>query len=160
VASIHGITCHPPSREEFSAASQRTFHRAARDGRAFSAAASTIPIRIFLRNLTFLSRFHITPPSCLSLGEAPSSRHNDKRFTERSANGEESMRKLIPVLICAALLPMSAAWAQLLAPNAASVSMGHLNYVVRNMPANRKFWIGMGATPVMMGTQEVLRFPE
>ncbi len=69
------------------------------------------------------------------------------------------MRKLIPVLICAALLPMSAAWAQLLAPNAASVSMGHLNYVVRNMPANRKFWIGMGATPVMMGTQEVLRFP-
>ena len=69
------------------------------------------------------------------------------------------MRKLILVLICAMLLPMRAAWAQLLAPNAAGVSMGHLHYFVRDMAANRKFWIALGATPVMMGTREVLRFP-
>lgn len=69
------------------------------------------------------------------------------------------MRKLILVLLCAALLPMRAAWAQLLPPNAAGVSMGHLHYFVRDIGTNRKFWIAMGATPVMLGTREVLRLP-
>jgi catechol 2,3-dioxygenase-like lactoylglutathione lyase family enzyme len=72
------------------------------------------------------------------------------------------MRKLMltPVLalICATLLPPGAR-AQLFAPNAAGVSMGHLHYFVRDMAANRKFWIALGATPVMLGTREVLRFP-
>jgi len=69
------------------------------------------------------------------------------------------MRKLMLVLICAVLVPTSAAWAQLFAPNAAGVSMGHLHYFVRDMAANRKFWMALGATPVMLGTREVLRFP-
>lgn len=69
------------------------------------------------------------------------------------------MRKQILALICAVMFPISAAWAQLLAPNAAGVSMGHLHYFVRDMAANRKFWIALGATPVMLGTREVLRFP-
>ena len=69
------------------------------------------------------------------------------------------MRKLILVLMCAVLLPTSAARAQLFAPNAAGVSMGHLHYFVRDMAANRKFWTDLGATPVMLGTREVLRFP-
>jgi catechol 2,3-dioxygenase-like lactoylglutathione lyase family enzyme len=69
------------------------------------------------------------------------------------------MRKLIPLLIAAVLLPTGAARAQLLPPNAAGVSMGHLHYFVRDMDANRKFWIALGATPVMLGTREVLRFP-
>jgi len=68
------------------------------------------------------------------------------------------MRKLIPLLIAAVLLPTGAARAQLLPPNAAGVSMGHLHYFVRDMDANRKFWIALGATPVMLGTREVLRF--
>ena len=62
------------------------------------------------------------------------------------------MRKLILVLICTVLLPLNAARAQLLAPNAAGVSMGHLHYFVRDMAANRKFWLALGATPVVMGT--------
>jgi catechol 2,3-dioxygenase-like lactoylglutathione lyase family enzyme len=37
--------------------------------------------------------------------------------------------------------------------------MGHLHYFVRDMAGNRKFWMALGATPVMMGTREVLRFP-
>ena len=68
------------------------------------------------------------------------------------------MRKLILLLICAVLLPASTARAQLFPPNAAGVSMGHLHYFVRDMDANRKFWIALGATPVMLGTREVLRF--
>ena len=69
------------------------------------------------------------------------------------------MRKLILVLTCAVLLPAGAAQAQLLAPNATGVSMGHLHYFVRDMAASRKFWMDLGATPVMLGTREVLRFP-
>jgi catechol 2,3-dioxygenase-like lactoylglutathione lyase family enzyme len=69
------------------------------------------------------------------------------------------MRKLMLVLMCAVLSPIGAARAQLLAPNAAGVSMGHLHYFVRDMDGNRKFWIALGATPVMLGTREVLRFP-
>lgn len=37
--------------------------------------------------------------------------------------------------------------------------MGHLHYLVRDMEANRKFWIALGATPVMLATREVLKFP-
>jgi lactoylglutathione lyase len=49
--------------------------------------------------------------------------------------------------------------AQLLPPNAAGVAMGHLHYNVRDMEANRKFWIALGAQPVMLGgTREVLKF--
>src|SRR6516164_3232467 len=76
-----------------------------------------------------------------------------------SANGRNEMRKLTLVLICAALLPMTAARAQLFAPNVAGVSMGHLHYFVRDIGKNRKFWIDLGATPVMLGTREVWRFP-
>lgn len=36
--------------------------------------------------------------------------------------------------------------------------MGHLHYNVRDMEANRKFWIALGAQPVMLGTREVLKF--
>ena len=37
--------------------------------------------------------------------------------------------------------------------------MGHLHYNVRGMEANRKFWIALGAQPVLLGTREVLKFP-
>src|SRR4051812_6637569 len=70
--------------------------------------------------------------------------HNNKRFAEIFANREEPMRKLILVMICATLSPMSAARAQLLPPNAAGASMGHLHYFVRDMAANRKFWMAFG----------------
>jgi hypothetical protein len=38
--------------------------------------------------------------------------------------------------------------------------MGHLHYTVRDMEANRKFWIALGGKPVRSGTTEVLRFPD
>ena len=69
------------------------------------------------------------------------------------------MRRLILVLSLAGLWPVGAAWAQLSAPNEAGAAMGHLHYNVKDMEANRKFWIALGATPVMMGTREILKFP-
>jgi len=40
-----------------------------------------------------------------------------------------------------------AAQAQLLAPNATGVSMGHLHYFVRDMAASRKFWMDLAQRP-------------
>src|SRR5262245_2540894 len=50
---------------------------------------------------------------------------------------------------------------QLAAPNAAGVAMGHLHYHVRDVEANRKFWIALGGAPVKAGGQAtaVVRFP-
>jgi catechol 2,3-dioxygenase-like lactoylglutathione lyase family enzyme len=70
------------------------------------------------------------------------------------------MRKLISVLSFIVLWPLGAAWAQLSPPNSLGVSMGHLHYNVRDVEANKKFWIALGATPVMMGAREVLKFPD
>ena len=49
--------------------------------------------------------------------------------------------------------------AQLYSPNSAGAAMGHLHYNVRDVDANRKFWIALGAQPVMLGEREVLKFP-
>jgi len=38
----------------------------------------------------------------------------------------------------------------LAAPNAAGVSMGHLHYRVRDVAANRRFWIALGGTPLAL----------
>ena len=69
------------------------------------------------------------------------------------------MRELIAVLSLAILWPVSGSWGQLYTPNAAGVAMGHLHYNVKDMEANRKFWLALGAKPVMLGTREVLKFP-
>lgn len=68
------------------------------------------------------------------------------------------MRKLISVLSFIALLSAGAVWAQLLHPNDSGVSMGHLHYKVRDVEANKKFWIALGATPVKIDTRDVLKF--
>src|SRR5438093_7053191 len=48
--------------------------------------------------------------------------------------------------------------AQLLHPNESGVTMGHLHYKVRDVDANKKFWIALGATPVKFDTREILKF--
>ena len=69
------------------------------------------------------------------------------------------MRGLIAVLSLAVLWPAFVSWAQLLPPNEAGVAMGHLHYNVRDVEANKKFWIALGATPVKLGEREVMKFP-
>jgi catechol 2,3-dioxygenase-like lactoylglutathione lyase family enzyme len=57
------------------------------------------------------------------------------------------------------LSPLPAA-AQLAAPNAAGVSMGHLHYHVRDLEASRRFWLALGGTPAPLGDAVVLEFPD
>ena len=51
--------------------------------------------------------------------------------------------------------------AQLMPPNAAGVSMGHLHYKVRDVAANKKFWTAVGAKPAKsIGDTTVMKFPD
>ena len=69
------------------------------------------------------------------------------------------MRSVIAVVMLALLGPVGVSWAQVPPPNGAGVAMGHLHYNVKNMEANRTFWMALGGQPVMMGTREVFKFP-
>jgi hypothetical protein len=64
---------------------------------------------------------------------------------------------LVTVLLAA---PGDDALAQLSAPNAAGVAMGHLHYLVRDVEANKRFWVALGGTPTQFGTGEAIRFPD
>src|SRR6187401_2555646 len=47
------------------------------------------------------------------------------------------------------------------APNAAGVAMGHLHYVVRDVPANKAFWVALGGKPILFnGTTDGALFPD
>jgi catechol 2,3-dioxygenase-like lactoylglutathione lyase family enzyme len=45
-------------------------------------------------------------------------------------------------------------------PNRLGVSMGHLHYLVRDVEANKKFWMALGGTPAKIGNTEVVKFPD
>ena len=45
--------------------------------------------------------------------------------------------------------------AQLSPPNAAGVAMGHLHYHVRDVDANKRFWMALGGVPATIGTTDV-----
>ncbi len=62
--------------------------------------------------------------------------------------------------LLAGVLFAAVAEAQLAAPNAAGISMGHLHFYVADIEANKRFWVALGATPeAKLGTSEVLRLP-
>lgn len=64
------------------------------------------------------------------------------------------------VRLLAAALFASALHAQLAAPNAAGVSIGHLHLVVSDPEAQKKVWVeALGAQPTKTGTLELLRLP-
>lgn len=71
-------------------------------------------------------------------------------------------RRLLPLLAGAAFAALHlAAHAQLSQPNAAGVSMGHLHYVVRDVAANKAFWVALGGRPILFnGTTEGVAFPD
>jgi len=64
---------------------------------------------------------------------------------------------ILTMLLSTLALP---AWSQLSAPNAKGVAMGHLHYVVRDVPANLKFWIALGGRPTKVGATDVVAFPD
>src|ERR1700722_6844188 len=58
------------------------------------------------------------------------------------------------VLACSVSAP-----AQLLAPNADGVSMGHIHLTVRDIDANESFFKLLGGTPVSNGPLRLIEFP-
>lgn len=72
------------------------------------------------------------------------------------------MRRPLALLLTA-LGSLSAvpAIAQLSPPNAAGVAMGHLHYIVRDVEANKAFWVALGGKPILFnGTTEGVLFPD
>src|SRR3954469_886071 len=68
------------------------------------------------------------------------------------------------LVLCASVLAtvlaaVGAVQAQLAAPNAAGVAMGHLHYHVRDVEANKKFWVSLGGESARLGSTEVVKFP-
>ena len=62
--------------------------------------------------------------------------------------------------VAAALSVCLPAFAQLPAPNAAGISMGHLHFTAKDKAAQTKFWVEvMGAKPAKLGTLDVLLIP-
>jgi catechol 2,3-dioxygenase-like lactoylglutathione lyase family enzyme len=71
------------------------------------------------------------------------------------------MSKLLSILALIFLGPVGISWAQLAPANRSGVAMGHLHYQVRDVEANKKFWIAVGGTPAgKVGTSEVVKFPD
>ena len=72
------------------------------------------------------------------------------------------MRRTIGLVVtAAALITTGPALAELSAPNAAGVAMGHLHYVVRDVAANKAFWVALGGRSVLFnGTTEGIVFPD
>ena len=70
------------------------------------------------------------------------------------------MKKLLLSLCGAvALLWATPAHAQLVAPGEAGVAMGHVHLVARDVDASRRFFVGLGGTPVQNGTLQLIQFP-
>jgi len=57
------------------------------------------------------------------------------------------------------LLASSPAYAQLSEPNAAGVAMGHLHYHVRDVEANKRFWVTLGGRSLRIGNEEAIKLP-
>jgi catechol 2,3-dioxygenase-like lactoylglutathione lyase family enzyme len=73
------------------------------------------------------------------------------------------MRRIIEIAAAAAFIATTGAAVadDLSPPNAAGVAMGHLHYVVRDVAANKAFWVGLGGRPVLFnGTTEGILFPD
>src|SRR5262245_12942954 len=73
------------------------------------------------------------------------------------------MRRILVLVAGVALAVATDASAtdDLSAPNAAGVAMGHLHYVVRDVAANKAFWIKLGGRSVLFkGTTEGIVFPD
>jgi catechol 2,3-dioxygenase-like lactoylglutathione lyase family enzyme len=64
------------------------------------------------------------------------------------------------VLLALCTLAGSPARAQLSTPNATGVAMGHLHYVVRDVAANKAFWVALGGRPFSQGAIEGVVLPD
>jgi catechol 2,3-dioxygenase-like lactoylglutathione lyase family enzyme len=75
----------------------------------------------------------------------------------RFGNNQRHMRAALVLVVLVSAPP---AFAQLAAPNASGVAMGHLHYRVRDVHANLAFWQKLGGTPVKIGSSQAVRFAD
>lgn len=66
---------------------------------------------------------------------------------------------VVLALLAAALSTVTPARAELAPPNSAGVSMGHIHLAVKDVEAERNFFIMLGGTPVSNGTIKMIAFP-
>src|SRR4051794_17627825 len=64
--------------------------------------------------------------------------------------------QFVPVVLT--LLSLLAA-GQLAQPNATGVAMGHIHYHVKDVEANRKFWVALGGQAAHLGSIDAIKFP-
>ena len=70
------------------------------------------------------------------------------------------MKRLAAFLSVLFACPIGVVAGQLSPPNRAGVAMGHLHYQVRDVEANKRFWIALGGTPIKVGETDVVKFPD
>ena len=70
------------------------------------------------------------------------------------------MKKLAALLSVLVACPISVLGGQLSPPNRAGVAMGHLHYRVREVEANKRFWMALGGTSIKVGETDVVKFPD
>ena len=93
-------------------------------------------------------------------GHGPRRREYNRRSSFFSG---ENMQRMIELVAAAAFAAAAGAALadELSAPNAAGVAMGHLHYVVRDVAANKAFWVKLGGRSVLFnGTTEGIVFPD
>jgi catechol 2,3-dioxygenase-like lactoylglutathione lyase family enzyme len=75
-------------------------------------------------------------------------------------NKEPALKKpALLFIFLGLLLPTSASWAQILAPNDSGVSMGSWHTLARDVETSKKFWLLLGGTPLKIDGTEVVKFP-
>jgi catechol 2,3-dioxygenase-like lactoylglutathione lyase family enzyme len=70
------------------------------------------------------------------------------------------MRISVSILICILLGSVTPSPAQIATGNEAGVSMGHLHLNVRDVEANRKFFVAIGGVPLKVEPFEIIKFPD
>jgi catechol 2,3-dioxygenase-like lactoylglutathione lyase family enzyme len=70
------------------------------------------------------------------------------------------LQPLAVLALGAIICQPGASFAQLSAPNAADVAMGHIHYNVHDVEANKRFWLALGGTETALGPNVVIRFPD
>ena len=70
------------------------------------------------------------------------------------------MKKIIWMIALAAILPGTAARAQLADTGSVGVAMGHVHFAVQDVDGAKKFWTQIGGKPAAkLGANEVVKFP-
>ena len=87
---------------------------------------------------------------CTSIAKGP----------DRSKQRQGTMSRVICYLVILVVGTTAVSSAQLATANDFGVTMGHLHYQVRDVEANKRFWVALGGEAVRIGEVQGVRFPD